>query len=228
MKARKVVTVSNYVNKELTRKLDIPAGKIQTIYSGRPAIEKAGTLPANLKNQKYILNHGGIDIRKNLNKLVEAFALVRAKHPDIKLVITGENIRIRKQLDKLITNLKLKGSIIFTGYVDDKTLSAVIKSALLICYPTLSEGFGFPVLEGFGAGVPVISSNNSSIPEIAGNAAILVNPKSINETSNAIEKVLADKKFASGMVLKGKARYNMFSWEKAANEYINLYKSVLK
>lgn len=227
-KAEKIVTVSNYVKGELEKKLGVADDKIQTIYSGNPMLEKGGTLPKNLKNQKYILNHGGIDIRKNLDKLIEAFALVHKKHDEIELVITGGNKRIRDQLDQIIEDLKLGDSVVFTGYVDDKALGAIIKSATLICYPTLSEGFGFPVLEGFGAGVPVISSNTSSLPEVADGAAILINPKKINEIAGAIEKVLRRDKSISEMVLKGKARYNMFSWKKSADEYLSLYKSVLK
>jgi len=225
-KAMKIVTVSNYVKGEIKKKLSVPANKIQTIYSGRPIPGKGGTLPVNLKNQKYILNHGGMDIRKNLGRLIEAFALVHKNHGDIKLVVTGENIIIREQLDKKIADLGLENSVVFTGYVDGKTLTAIIKSATLICYPTLSEGFGFPVLEGFGAGVPVISSNTSSIPEISGGAALLINPQKVDEIVNAIEKVLRGGKTINEMVLKGRARYNMFNWKESVNEYIDLYNSI--
>ena len=158
--------------------------------------------------------------------MIEAFVTIHEKRRDINLVITGENKRIRENLEELIRKFNLKESVIFTGYVDDKTLTTIIKSALLVCYPTLSEGFGFPVLEGFGAGVPVISSNTSAIPEIAGKAALLINPESTLEISNAIQKVLSGKSLAQNMILKGKSRYNEFSWEKSINEYIDLYNNI--
>jgi glycosyltransferase involved in cell wall biosynthesis len=221
--AAKIITVSEYVKKKLVKKLNVDSGKIQTIYSGSPKIVGFGSLPSKLKGQIYILNHGGIDIRKNLDKLVEAFVLVHRKYKEVKLVITGDNKRIRKELSTQISYLGLDGSVIFTGYVDDKVLNTIIKSAKLICYPTLSEGFGFPVLEGYGAGVPVVSSNTSSIPEVAGEAAILINPKNVYEIAMAIESILQNPVLVKEMVSKGKARYNEFSWEKSVNEHINLY-----
>jgi glycosyltransferase involved in cell wall biosynthesis len=221
-----VVTDSNYVKNELIRKLNIAPVKIQTIYLGSPNIANFGKLTSTLSGKKYILNHGGIDIRKNLDRLLEAFALVHKKHDEVKLVITGENKRIRQNLEELIIKLNLKKTVVFTGYVDEASLNAIIKSALLICYPTLSEGFGFPLLEGFEAGVPVISSNTSSIPEIAGNAAILLDPESVTEIASAMEKVLSDQKLAAQMVSKGKEQYNKFSWGKSVDEYLDLYNSI--
>ncbi|KKR70914.1 MAG: Glycosyl transferase group 1 [Candidatus Woesebacteria bacterium GW2011_GWA2_40_7b] len=225
-KAAKIVTDSNYVKNVLIIKLKVTPEKIQTIYLGSPGTIMPGKLPLNLIGKKYVLNHGGIDIRKNLDRLIEAFALVHKKHGEIKLVITGENKRMREDLEKLIGKLNLGNSVVFTGYLDDATLSAVIKSACLICYPTLSEGFGFPVLEGFGKEIPVISSNISSIPEVVGNAAILVNPERVNDIAGAMEKVLDNSEQAHEMVLKGKAQYNKFSWEKCVNEYLDLYNHI--
>jgi glycosyltransferase involved in cell wall biosynthesis len=172
------------------------------------------------------LNHGGIDIRKNLDGLIEAFAEVHIKHSEINLVITGDNKRIRKELEGLIKKLNLGTSVIFTGYVNDLVLNSIIKNALMICYPTLSEGFGFPVLEGFGAGIPVISSNTSSIPEVAGNAGLLINPESVNAISEAIEKVLMNKEIRKTMVLKGKQQYNRFNWQKTGHDSLALYNSI--
>jgi glycosyltransferase involved in cell wall biosynthesis len=110
--------------------------------------------------------------------------------------------------------------------VDAKTLVAIIKSAALICYPTLLEGFGFPILEAFSFGIPVISSNTSSIPEIAKDAAILVNPKDANLIADAILRVLNDNKLASKLNKLGLERVKIFSWEKTANEYLDLYNSI--
>ncbi|MCX6704862.1 MAG: glycosyltransferase family 1 protein, partial [Candidatus Woesebacteria bacterium] len=191
-----------------------------------PAGKNPGRLPKVFMGQKYILNQGGIDIRKNLDNLIKAFALVNIKHPDIKLVITGRNLRMKKGLDILVKKMNLQKQVVFVGYVDDGTFAALVKSAVMICYPTLSEGFGFSILEGFGAGVPVISSNTSSIPEIASDAAILVNPESITEIKSATEKVLSDPKLVQKMVLKGREQYNKFSWEKTVNEYLDLYNHI--
>lgn len=225
-KANKIVTVSNFVKNELVEKLKVNPDKIKTIYSGMPAMPKGGILPKELRGLKYILNNGGIDIRKNLDTLTKAFAIVHKKAGDIKLVITGENKRIKHNLEILINKCNLLDSVIFTGYVDDKTLVAIIKSATLVCYPTLSEGFGFPILEAFSLGVPVISSNTSSIPEIAGGAAILVNPKDSRMVAGAILKILNDNKLAQKLKNLGLERVKNFSWEESANEYLNLYHNI--
>ncbi len=225
-KADKIVVVSNYVGAQLIKKLNVDAKKITVIYSGAPEIIKGGKLPKELIGKKYILNHGGIDIRKNLGELIDAFNIFHKKYPDVKLVIMGKNKRIRDELNLQIGKLKIDKSIIFPGYVDEKTLWAIIKNALGICYPTLSEGFGFPILEGFGARVPVISSKTSAIPEIAGKAALLINPKNRHEIVNALEKVLNDKKLRQKMILEGQKEYHRFDWKKAANEYLNLYNGI--
>lgn len=222
-KARSIVTVSNFVKKELVEKLNVNPRKIKTIYSGLPDMSKGGDFPKELAGFKYILNNSGIDIRKNQDRLIEAFAIVHKKVGDIKLVITGENKRIENNLEILIKKLNLSGSVIFTGYVDDKTLAAIIKSAVLVCYPSLSEGFGFPILEAFSLGVPVISSNTSSIPEIAGGAAILVDPNDPKLIADAILRVLNDNKLADKLKNLGLERVKDFSWEESANEYLDLY-----
>ena len=225
-KSYEIITVSDFVKKELIVKLAVNKNKIQTIYSGVSMVASAEELPDTLVGKKYILNHGGIDIRKNLDKLIESFAIFYKKYPKINLVITGDNKRIRMQLDKLVERYDLGKSVIFTGYISDEVLASVIKNALMICYPTLSEGFGLPILEGFAARVPVISSNTSSIPEISGDAAILINPKNELDISNAMEKVITDTKFRKRMISKGYRQYTKFSWRKSVNEYINLYKSL--
>jgi glycosyltransferase involved in cell wall biosynthesis len=222
-KASFIATDSDFVRDEVIKKLKISPKKIQTIYLGSPVIIDSGKLPPSLIGKKYMLNHGGIDIRKNLERLVEAFEIVHRNNNEINLVITGDNKRIRAQLDKLVSKLNLEKCVIFIGYVNEETLGAIIKNAQLVCYPTLSEGFGFPILEAFGAGTPVISSNTSSIPEIAGKAALLVDPENVEEISNAIEKVLGNINLQKDMVKKGKAEYNRFSWEKCINEYLDLY-----
>lgn len=225
-KAVKIISVSNYVKDQVIKKLKIGANKIKVIYSGAPEIAKIGDLPKELIGKKYILNHGGMDIRKNLNRLIEAFAKVYINHPQLNLVITGENKRIKADLTKLISKLKLDGSVIFTGYVDDRTLTAIIKNALMECYPTLSEGFGFPILECFALRIPVISSNTSAIPEASGMGAILIDPYNVSQISEAMEKVLTDTKLRNNMVIKGISQYNRFNWKKTANEYLSLYNSI--
>jgi glycosyltransferase involved in cell wall biosynthesis len=215
-KAKKIITVSRFVKKELVNKLKINSEKIEVVYSG-VKIGKEGKLPKDLVGQKYILNHSGIDIRKNQQRLIEAFRAVKKKFPDLKLVITGKNPYMDLRQDK---------SIIYTGYVKEDILWALIKNAACICYPSLTEGFGMPVLEGFMAGVPVICSNTTAFPEIAGGAALLVNPYKEKEIAAAMGKILVDKNLAENLIQKGRKRAKEFTWDKAVEKTLKIYESV--
>lgn len=226
LRASKIVTDSNFVKTELIKKLNVSPKKLQTIYLGTPEIKSNGKLPLSLIGKKYILNHGGMDIRKNQETLIKSFNIVHKQHSGIKLVITGENIRIKKELKNLISKLSLTDSVIFTGYVEDETLGSIIKNSLIVCYPSLSEGFGFPILEAFSYGIPVITSNLSSIPEIAEGASILVNPNNEKQIADAILAVLKDNMLADRLKKAGLKRVKDFTWKKCINEYINLYNNI--
>lgn len=208
---------SEFTKESLMKRLKIKEDKISVVPLGVAEINE-GKLPKELVGQKYILNHGGLDIRKNIERLIKAFVLVHKEFPDLKLVITGKNPYLK---------LKHDDSVIFTGYVDEKTLWALIKNAFCICYPSLTEGFGMPVLEGFKSGVPVICSNTTSLPEIAGDAALLVNPLKEKEIARAIIKVLSDEKLAQSMIEKGKKIAEKFTWEKTIEKTLEIYKSLL-
>jgi len=227
IKVKRIISVSKYTKRSLVKKFGIPEEKISVIYSGITGEKREGKLPAGLIKKKYILNNGGIDIRKNIDRLITAFAEVYAKHPDFRLVITGENRSQKPKLQELVNRKNLSGAVIFPGYVDEKTLWTLIRSAACICYPTLMEGFGFPVLEGFAAGTPVISSDVTSIPEIAADAAILVNPRSETQIASAIEKVITNSKLSAKMVRRGRIEARKYDWTRTARETLEIYKQVL-
>lgn len=222
-KADKIVAVSEFTKKQL-RKIGISPKKINVIRSG------VNILPQELTNSlvsgDYVLNNGGIDIRKNLKKLLKAFTIVHKKLPKLKLVITGENKGQIGELKDLTRKFKLESVVVFCGYVSDVEMATLLKYAKCLCYPSLMEGFGFPVLEAFNSGVPVVSSNTSSIPEIADNAAILVDPKDEKKIAEATTRVVKDDRLADNLRKLGFARVKKFTWAKAANEYIDLYNSI--
>ncbi|MCJ7805121.1 glycosyltransferase family 4 protein [Patescibacteria group bacterium] len=227
IKAKKIISVSKYTKEILIKRFGIPEDKISVVYSGITRAKGVGKLPPGLIKKKYVLNNGGIDIRKNIDRLITAFGEVYAKHPDFKLVITGDNHTQKPKLQELVNRKNLGGAVIFPGYVNEETLWALIRSAACICYPTLIEGFGFPVLEGFVAGTPVISSDSASIPEIAADAAILVNPRSETQIASAIEKVITNTKLSAKMVRKGRVEARKYNWRKTARETLEIYKEAL-
>lgn len=226
-KAKRIIVISEYTKRALISKFGIEEDKVKVIRSGISGVKASGKLPAGIEKEKYILNHGGIDIRKNLERLIRAFAKFHSKFPDLKLVITGENQLLRRNLNVSAETLKIKDNIVFIGYVDEPTLWSLIKFSSCICYPTLVEGFGFPVLEGFVAGVPVISSKSTSILEIASDAALLINPKSESEIISALFTVLTDKVLAKKMTIKGKEEAKKYNWRKTALNTLGIYKEAL-
>lgn len=221
LKAKKIVTESAYTKNSL-RKIGINSKKIEVIKLGVNL-----PLKVNYRYIKgdYILNNGGIDIRKNLDQLIKAFDNVHKRKPEYKLVITGLNKEILPKLKELVNKLHLQKTVIFVGYVDDMRLASLLKYAKCLCYPSLNEGFGFPILEAFSYGVPVITSNTSSIPEVAKNASIFINPKNKNQIAEAILTVLNDNKLVDNLRMSGFEKVKEFSWRKTANEYLNLYNS---
>jgi glycosyltransferase involved in cell wall biosynthesis len=118
--------------------------------------------------------------------------------------------------------------VIFTGYVPDEDLSALYSGAKAFIFPSLQEGFGLPILEAMQCGTPVISSNATSLPEVAGEAAILINPYDKDELSQAMLNLLSDEKLRNELTQKGIERAKQFSWSKCAQETVEIYKKIAK
>ncbi len=226
--ARKIIAVSKSTKREVLKILKISDSKVTVVYSGTSSFRSANTIPANLKSKKYILNNGGIADRKNIDKLIKAFAKITNKFPEYKLVITGENNVLVKGLTTISRNYGIEDKVVFTGYVNDSTMTKLIKASACICYPSFYEGFGFPVVEGFAAGVPVITSNTSSLAEVGGKAAMLVNPHKTSEITNALLNVLTDKNLRKFMTKQGKKEAEKYNWNNAVDKTLSVYTSTLK
>ncbi len=167
----------------------------------------------------YALFVGGIEPRKNLDALVRAFARLA---PGTRLVIAGGPVRwdpgASDRLGETIAELPpaARGRIVRTGYVSDRDKLALLSGATLMAYPSLYEGFGFPVLEGFAAGVPVLTSNVSSLPEVAGDAALTVDPKDETAIAEGLAQLFGDDDLRAMLSASGLARAATFTWEATA------------
>ena len=226
-KAKRIIADSEYTKKTLVKETGVKPEKIAVIYLGAPEVnQETNKLPKGLEPGEYILNHGGIDIRKNLDRLIRSFARVLAKEPQLKLVITGKNKTMLPGLKTEARILALEDSVLFPGYVDEKMLWSLIRQANCICYPSLIEGFGGPVLEGFAGETPVITSNTTSLLEIAGDGAYLINPEDEGEITKAILELVKDSSLREKLIGEGKKRLKDFSWEKTTDETIKIYKSL--
>ena len=179
---------------------------------------KVKTYKKKYKLEKpYILSVGTKEPRKNIKRLIEAF--VSLGRSDIELVLVGkrgwgEEVEVGKAKVKEL------------GFVEDKDLPALYSGAILFAYPSLYEGFGFPVLEAMACGCPVITSNISSLPEVVGQTALLVYPKETKEIANAINTLLNDDKLRQKLVKNGLEQAKKFSWEKTANQMIKTYQDI--
>lgn len=165
--------------------------------------------------------------RKNMSHLISAFSILKSSHKtQAKLVIVGGKTHIYNNLVKQCHKLNIVDDVIFAGHMTTTELVYMYNAADLFVLPSLYEGFGLPVLEAMACGTPVITSNISSLPEVAGNAAILVNPYDVEELAHAMYKVLDNKGLKRILIEKGLRRAKMFSWEKTARKTLEVYRQV--
>lgn len=180
-------------------------------------------------NRKFILTVSVSHPHKNFYRLIEAYHILYKKYQiDCQLVIVGVKGRAQSALVSVVEKLSLEKRVIFTGWIPDEHLSLFYCEADLFIIPSLFEGFGIPILEAMAHGTAVVSSDSASLPEIAGDAALLVDPYNIDEISEAIYKVLIDQNLRKNLIEKGLKRVKQFSWEKAARETLNVYQEVYR
>jgi glycosyltransferase involved in cell wall biosynthesis len=175
----------------------------------------------------YILYVGALKSRKNVPRLLEAFALLRQGSTRWKLVIVGAREWRLSPIFDTVQRLKLEPHVHFTGYVTGEHLPALYAGADLFVFPSLYEGFGLPVLEAMACGTPVVTSSTSSLPEVAGDAALLVDPYNVDELAGAMRRVLEQPEAAQGLRERGLARAAQFSWDRTARETIAVYERVM-
>lgn len=221
-RAKKVITVSNATKKDLMELYGVDSSRIVTIYPGFRSICSHGGESVPLINLPYFLYVGTLKERKNVVSVIKAFSLYKQQRKDnFTLVIVGkvnmENPYVR-ELYHYIEENNLTDSVIFTGHITDAQMSFVYQHASILVFPSLLEGFGFPVLEAMSCGLPVVTSNNGSLAELSGEAAILVDPLDIEEIAKAMKKIVDDHGFRMKLVASGLERVKIFNWTKTASE----------
>jgi len=228
-KADRLITVSQFSKNDIVSLYHVDANKISVVYNA--ASEDFFEIDEQTKKQTtqrltngvpYFVFVGSAHKRKNVERIMQAFDQFREKHADFKFVFAGSNKYWDKDIKKTYDQLKYKSDIIFTGYLSTTEMNYVVSSALALVYPSLFEGFGIPIVEGFAAHVPVITSNVTSMPEVAGDAALLVNPLSVTEIANAMEKIAMDELLRTKLIQLGEERNRAFSWDKSAQQFWDL------
>ena len=236
-KASALIADSEHTRQDIIRTLNYPADKISVVYLG---IDQARFQPREVsddfyetyhldKQASYLLYVGSEDPRKNLSRLIDSLRPIVAQQPNIKLLKVGAArfVGERKQLQQKIQRLGLEDHVLFFDQVPDKDLVCFYNMADLFVFPSLYEGFGLPVLEAMACGTPVLTSNRSSLPEVAGEAAILVDPYNVNAITHGIMQLLSDSTLADSMRQKGLERAHQFTWERTARETMAVYERVL-
>ena len=233
--ADRILTVSEASKRDILRLFNIPAEQVSVIYN---AIDERFLGPPDptrmdLVRQRYQLDHpfvlyvGNIKPHKNIERLIDAFGRARSDGPDdLTLVIIGDELSKYPALRQAVHRHKLDKHVRFLGFQPQETLAAFYRLARAFVFPSLYEGFGLPPLEAMACGTPVVTSNVSSLPEVAGGAALLVDPYDTNAIAAGIVRAVTDEALRGDLIALGRARAHMFSWPQSVAEIHRIYLQV--
>ncbi len=225
-KAEKLVTVSEFSRQDIINNFNISYAKTEVVHNGCNEIfkpvsenEKKLTKEKISSGKDYFIFIGTLHPRKNIARLFRAFErFKKASGSDFKLLIVGEKMFMTGEIEKTYLKSAFKDDIIFTGRLAPKELHFALASAFAMTFVPLFEGFGIPLLEAMNCDVPVISSNTSSLPEVAGDAALFVNPFDVEDIKNAMLKIIENDDLRKNLIEKGRIRKELFSWDKTAEK----------
>lgn len=226
-KASAVIAISQFVRNDVADFAGIDPAKITVTHEAAdPIIELPEPLPA-LEGQPFIMYVGRPTPHKNLERLIEAFVLLKARHPQLKLVLAGQRDANYERIESAVRRQTIK-NVVFTGRVSEGRLRWLYENCQAYIFPSLSEGFGLPGLEAMQHGAPVVSSNATCLPEIYGDAAHYFDPYDTKAMSEAINDVLTDNKLRTDLIKKGKAQASKYSWQRMARQTLSIYNKALE
>jgi glycosyltransferase involved in cell wall biosynthesis len=231
-RARHVLADSQATKEDLLRFTGVGADRVTVIHLGRDETlapvddqlrlaevqQRLGIWRPGEPQSRYILFVGTLQPRKNLVRLVEAFAVLRQQQPDLRLVLAGRRGWLADPLFQRVEALGLQDVVCFPGYVVDADLPALLSGASCFAFPSLYEGFGFPVLEAQACGAPVLAANTSSLPEVAGAGALLVDPLDSHAIAAGLLRIIGDAALRDRLRAAGFANLSRFSWQRCAQE----------
>ena len=235
--ARRVIAVSHATRDDLLRHVDLPPERVTTVHEARAHAEapepgereQDATLERlGVGRNRYILFVSTLEPRKNHIRLVRAFDALPDRHGDVRLVLVGATGWRAGSILRAVRNADAADRIVRSGFVDAAALRALYRRATLFAYPSLYEGFGLPLLEAMAAGLPVLTSDRSSMPEVAGDAALLVDPESVDAIARGLTRLLDNDQLRRGLAEAGRRREAEFSWDRAAAATIDVYRSAMR
>lgn len=234
-RASHLITVSEFVRREMIDLLGLPPERITTVHNG--VDERFAPLPAAriapvrqrylLGDAAYLLVVATLEPRKNLGRLLDAFmglpASIRQRHP---LVLAGARGWHDEALHARLTRLTASGDVIRLGFVNEEDLPALYAGAHAFAFPSIYEGFGLPVLEAMACGVPVMTSDTSSLPEVVGDCGLCVNPQDVEAMHEGLLRLIEDEAFRERARAAGVVRARRLSWHKCAAETAAVYRKI--
>jgi len=239
--AARVLAVSQFTKNEIEKLFATPSERIEVVYN---AIDErflhghASDVDRELIAQRYqvtypfILYAGAIRPHKNVVRIIEAFSILKTElekeqeFPDLKLIIIGDDLSNNPDLRRTVIRSGVQNDVRFLGFVPIEVLRIFYDVAKIFVFPSLYEGFGLPPLEAMAHGTPVVTSNTSSLPEVAGNAAVMVNPENVFEIQRALKRTLLDSGLRERMKQRGYEQAQRFSWTKSVGRILEIYREV--
>lgn len=225
-KAHLVLVPSEYTRQQVMKFTSLPPEKIVVVHEGsRPFPEIKDT--ASPFPTPYLFHLGVLEKRKNLPRLIVAFARLSENHPDLLLVLAGgvsnkQNLNDFPAIEAVIQKHQLQHKVKLLGRVSDEQAAQLFSHALAYVFPSYNEGFGLPVLEAFRFGVPVAVASNSALPEVGGDAVLTFDPFSVDAIHDALLQLVEVQQLRHSLIAKGHERLKHFSWKQAAGEIVGL------
>lgn len=238
--ASHVIAVSGSTRQDLIDIFDLPEDKVSVVHNaldGRLTVEndpgaRQSVLERYQLNDPFVLYAGQIKPHKNIDRLIEAFAVLKSElagneeYDRLKLIIIGDEIAKHPTLRLTVVRSGVQNDVRFFGFVPSPVLQVFYESAAVFASPSLHEGFGLSPLEAMANSTPVVASNTASLPEVLDDAAILVNPENVFEIARAIKQVLLDPALREQAVTRGRQQVKKFSWRTAAERVVETYRAV--
>lgn len=230
-KARRIITPSEYSKGQIVRHLGTPAGKV--IVNPWAADRRCTKItdPGKLQRvrqrygletgQNYVFGFGAADPRKNTRRILDAWAdLARQLRNQSRLLLVGFQPQALAYYRELIAARGLQNQVRLHGFIADEDLPPLLSGATLLCYPSLGEGFGLPVLDAFACETPVLTSRVGSLPEVAGDAAVLVEPTDTRSLVEGLEQLLGDSALRATLAARGRERLQLYRWDKCGERLL--------
>jgi glycosyltransferase involved in cell wall biosynthesis len=240
-KAARVIAVSQFTKNEIEKLLAIPDARIEVVYNAiderflrghATEADRALIAQRYQVNYPFLLYAGAIRPHKNVVRIIEAFSALKSElkkerqYPDLKLIIIGDDLSSHPRLRRTVVRGGVQNDVRFLGFVPIEVLRIFYDVAKIFVFPSLYEGFGLPPLEAMAHGTPVVTSNTSSLPEVAGNAALLVNPENVFEIRRGLQRVLLDSALREQMKQRGYEQAQRFSWTTSVSRILEIYREV--